>query len=60
MINDNNINDPIIRKSIQTSLQVNHLAKECDKDDEKINDWWWQYQWLSYKINPKKCTNQIT
>jgi hypothetical protein len=38
MINDNNINDPIIRKSIQTSLQVNHLAKECDKDDEKIND----------------------
>jgi hypothetical protein len=50
----------MIRKSIQTSLQVNHLAKECDKYDEKIDDWWQQYQWLSYKINPKKLTNQIT
>jgi hypothetical protein len=38
MINENNINDSMIRKSIQTSLQVNHLAKECDKYDEKIDD----------------------
>ncbi len=60
MINDNNINDLVIKKSIQTSSQVNHLAKKCNKYDEKIDDWWGQYQWLSYKINPKKLTNQIT
>jgi hypothetical protein len=35
-------NDLII-KSIQTSLQVNHLTKECDKYYEKIDDWWRQY-----------------
>jgi hypothetical protein len=29
---------PLLKKSIQTSLQVNHLAKECDKYDEKIDE----------------------
>jgi hypothetical protein len=38
MINDNNINDLVIKKSIQTSSQVNHLAKKCNKYDEKIDD----------------------
>lgn len=49
----------LLKKSVQTSLQVNHLAKKCENYDEKIDDWWGQYQWLSYKINLNKLTSQI-